>query len=251
MQMKAPPGLYLQSPALNQLNILREVAANAHITQAELASRCFLSVAMVNNYMKELCECGYLEYRRKTIKSVTYHLTPSGTQHLETLQAKLIEEMVAMFVAAKEQIRARIMSRAHTGLQRVVLYGSGHLAQLAFHALELAGVCVLGVCDDNPAMIGRDFCGREVVSPSQIRFIAPDAVIIADSLRTDEIYRNLSSLSNRGIKIIDFNRSSQSNGQYGIAVNESAGAKSYSDFNEKPSKESELVLTALSGKIKE
>jgi len=202
MQMKDLESLYLQSPRLNQLNILREVAANAHITQAELANRCSLSVAMVNNYMKELCGSGLLEYHRKTVKSVTYHLTPSGTRHLETLQGKLIDEMVIMFVAAKEQIRNRIVSQTKSALHRVVLFGSGHLAQLAFHALELAGTNILGVCDDNTQMIGRDFCGREVLSPTQIRFLAPDAVVVADSLRTEEICRNLEFIIDRGISLI-------------------------------------------------
>jgi hypothetical protein len=53
--------------------------------------------------------------------------------------------MVGMFVAAKEQIRDRIMSQAQTAPQRVILFGRGHLAQLAFHALELAGANILGV----------------------------------------------------------------------------------------------------------
>jgi predicted transcriptional regulator len=202
MQMNALQNLYIQSPKLNQLNILREVSANPRITQAELAQLCSLSVAMVNNYMKELCGSGLLEYHRKTSKSVTYHLTSAGERSLELLQMELMDEMVGMFVAAKEQIRARIMSRAQTSFQRVVLYGSGHFAQLAFHALELAGVNILGVCDDNPAIVGREFCGRAVLSPAQIRFIAPDAVIIADSLRTEEIYANLNYLSNYGIAVI-------------------------------------------------
>jgi predicted transcriptional regulator len=202
MQIKELQNLYLQSPKLNQLNILRKVAGNAHITQAELAGHCSLSVAMVNNYMKELCAGNMLEYHRKTTKSVTYHLTPSGIRYLESLQLELINEMVEMFADAKEQIRVRIVSQAQSALQRVVLYGSGHLAQLAFHALELAGASILGVCDDNPAAIGADFCGREVLSPTQIRFIAPDAVIIADSLRAQEICQSLSSLSDKGITII-------------------------------------------------
>jgi predicted transcriptional regulator len=202
MQIKGLQSLYLQSPKLNQLNILREVAANAHITQAELATRCSLSVAMVNNYMKELCGAGLLEYHRKTTKSVTYHLTPSGTQSLSNLQLELIDEMVSMFVAAKEQIKARIMSQAQAGLDRVILFGSGHLAQLVFHALELAGVSILGICDDNIEAIGSDFCGREVLSASQIRFLAPDAVIVADSGRTEEICKSLSSISDRGIRLI-------------------------------------------------
>jgi DNA-binding MarR family transcriptional regulator len=202
MQMKDLQGLYLQSPQLNQLNLLKEIAANARITQAELAKQCSLSVAMVNNYMKDLCSAGYLEYHRRTIKSVTYHLTPEGRQHLETLQGKLIKEMVGMFVAAKEQIRERIASRSRSAVQRVVLFGSGHLAQLAFHALELAGTTIIGICDDSPDAQGHDFCGREVLSPSQIRFIAPDAVVVADSVRAEEICRNLEFIIDRGIELI-------------------------------------------------
>lgn len=187
---------------MNQMNILKEVSLNAHITQAEIAGHCLLSVAMVNNYMKELCAGNWLEYHRKTTKSVTYHLTQSGTQYLQNLQLEMINEMVQMFVMAKELIRDRILSQAKTDLQRVVLYGSGNLAQVAFHALELAGARILGICDDNPAVIGSDFCGREVLSPTQIRFIAPDAVVIADSLRTQEISQNLGNLSDKGINII-------------------------------------------------
>ncbi|NLT68741.1 MAG: winged helix-turn-helix transcriptional regulator [Acidobacteria bacterium] len=191
MPTKEAPSLYLQSPRLNQLNILREIAANPTITQAELARLCLLSVAMVNNYMKELCCSGLIEYRRKTTKSVTYHLTSSGADHLKRLQSDLIDEMVNMFVTAKEQIRARIMSQAPSGFQRVLLYGSGHLAQIVFHALEVAGVKILGICDYDIEKIGSDFCGRVVLSPSQIRFLDPDAVIIADPARTSAVCRKL------------------------------------------------------------
>ena len=205
MQTKDDQSLYLQSPRLNQLNILREVAANAHVTQAELARRCSLSVAMVNNYMKELCGFGLLEYHRKTAKSVTYHLTASGTKHLEALQWRQLEEMVGMFVAAKDQIRKRIDAGSCRMVQRVVVIGVGNLAQLAFHALELSGANILGICGDSPETIGRDFCGREVLSPSQIRFLAPDAVVVTEPVKTEDMRRILESLSARGINVIQLN----------------------------------------------
>jgi predicted transcriptional regulator len=220
MQIKDFQGLYLQSPQLNKLNILREVASNSRITQAALAKRCSLSVAMVNNYMKELCGSGLLEYHRRTIKSVTYHLTPAGAQRLEALQGRLINEMVGMFVSAKNQIRERIKSQTRSNLKRVVLFGTGNLAQLAFHALELAGVNILGVCDDIPEMIGKDFCGREVVNPSQIRFLDPDAVVVADSARAEVICRNLDSIRDHGIDLIrlDLQREQHSSSQSGSAA---------------------------------
>ena len=169
---------------------------------------------MVNNYMKELCRIGLMEYHRRTIKSVTYHLTPAGVAQLEALQRELMREMVEMYVASKEQVLARIMSEAPAGLQRVILFGSGHTAQLAFHALELSKVNILGVCDDDLDLIGSDFCGREVMSPSQVRFLSPDAVIVARAPQTEEVYRGLESLSDRGIKIIRVD---------GNAVSRSAG----------------------------
>ncbi len=202
--MKELSSLYLQSPKLNRLNILKEIAANSKVTQAELAKLCSLSVAMVNNYMKRLCRSGLLEYRRRSIKSVTYHLTPSGRLHIRTLQAQQISEMVTMFVAAKEQMKDRILSQVQGGLKRVVVFGSGSLAQLAFHALELSGANVIGVCSDDPAVIGSDFCGHEVMNPAQIRPLAPDVVLVADLRRTDEIFQNLESSGTELIRLDGF-----------------------------------------------
>ena len=202
MQIDDRSTLYIQSPKLNQLNILREVAADAHITQAELANRCSLSVAMVNNYMKELCRTGYMEYHRRTIKSVTYHLTPEGESRLGALQSELIAEMVDMFVSAKAQIRDRIFNQTESKLERVVVFGCGNLAQLAFQALERTDTRILGICDDNIELIGSEFCGREVLNSSQIRFLDPDAVIIADGQRTDEICQRLQPMTDHGIVLI-------------------------------------------------
>jgi len=227
MQIKDIHSLYIQSPKLNQLNILREVAANAKITQAELANRCSLSVAMVNNYMKDLCKNDLLEYYRKSVKSVTYHLTPSGVRYLETLQTELIGEMAGMFAAAKEHIRKRIMDQARSALQRVVLYGSGHLAQIAFHALESADISVQGVCDDNPDRIGSEFCGREVVNPSQIQFIEPDALIIADNNLSKEILSKLDALAQYGIELIRLGDSPGQNSEEDPKI--SPGPSSYYD----------------------
>ena len=211
METKDHQSFYLQAPKLNRLNLLREVAANARITQAELAARCSLSVAMVNNYMKDLCNNGWLEYKRKSVRRVTYHLTSSGALYLETLQTELLGEMVDMFINAKEQIWTCIKNQANSALHLVVIYGSSHLAQLAFHALERSGVNVLGVCDEDPKMIGADFHGCKVVNPSQIRFMAPDAVIIADTVRKEETHRNLHALLAHGIELIHLDKALELN----------------------------------------
>jgi predicted transcriptional regulator len=202
MRTKAPDTLYVRAPRLNQLNILQQLASDPHLTQAELARRCNLSVAMVNNYMQELCALRLLEYRRKSSRNVTYYLTPDGEARIDSIRQELIHEMVDLFADAKARIHHLVTAHAPDGLQQVVLFGTGNLAELTFHALESAGINVLAICSDEPESLGGEWCGRSVLHSSQIRELSPDAVIVVDLERADEICQTLGSLSERGLMLI-------------------------------------------------
>jgi len=202
MTTKAVQKLLMPSPKLNQLYLLQLIARNPHITQAELARSCMLSVAMVNNYMKEFSSLGFLEYRRRNLKSISYYLTEAGKKALEAIGHEFVLELVSLFADIKARIRQSILNQTEGKVRRVVLHGSGDLAELAFHALESADIRIVGVCDETPAKQGRDWCGREMLSPNQIRFLAPDAVVVANPGRTEEICQTLSYLKDRGIRLI-------------------------------------------------
>lgn len=202
MRVKASSSLYIPAPKLNELRILKEIATDPGITQAELARRCALSVAMVNNYMKELGDRGFLEYRRKNSKMISYHVTAAGKEAADATRTELLVELIKLLADAKEQVKEIILHQTHKDLQRVVLYGSGILAELAFHALEAARVSVIGVCSDDPAEIGQEWCGRERINPSQIRYMAPDAVVIALLDRSDDVFLRLTHLHQHGIELI-------------------------------------------------
>jgi DNA-binding MarR family transcriptional regulator len=202
MRAKTSNNLYIPAPKLNQLRILNEIATDQEITQAELARRCALSVAMVNNYMKELCDLGLLEYRRKNSKTVSYFVTEAGKSAAGIIQKELLNELVTLISQAKDQVQKIIKSQAHRELHRVILYGTGILAEIAFHALESAKIHVIGVCGDDPSEVGQEWCGRQKISASQIRYLAPDAVIIALLLRSDDAYLSLTQLCQYGIDLI-------------------------------------------------
>ncbi len=206
MRIRAPRSLYSPAPRLNQLRILEQIAADHGITQSELAQRCSLSVAMVNNYMKELCARGLLEYRRRTAKTISYHVTPGGRQSAEATQNELLRESIASFADTKDWVRKIIMGQARRKLYRAVLYGSGVLAEIAFHALESARVSIVGVCSGDPAEIGKEWCGREMSSPAQIRYLAPDAVVIALEEGADPVWRALTYLARYDIDLIRTDR---------------------------------------------
>ncbi len=202
MRGKEAQNLYIPAPKLNKLHILTQIAADPGITQAELAQRCALSVAMVNNYMKELCSGGLLEYRRRSSKSISYYLTAAGKEAVDATQGELLLALAAFFRDAKRRICDLILGQTRAGLRRVILYGTGDLAEMAFHALESANINIVGVCDDDASIIGRDWCGRELMSPQQIRFLSPDCVIVASLGRADEICDSLDHLHGRGIQLV-------------------------------------------------
>jgi len=181
---------------------LQLIAQNPHITQAELARGCNLSVAMINNYMKEFCSKGLLDYHRKSSKSISYHLTEAGKAAVEAIGHEFFHELVMLFAETKARIRQSILSQVDGKVHRVVIYGSGDPAELAFHALESAGIDIIGVCDAAPAKQDHDWCGREMLNPSQIRFLAPDTVVVATSGHTEEICQTLDYLQDRGIRLI-------------------------------------------------
>jgi DNA-binding MarR family transcriptional regulator len=202
MRAKASNNLYIPAPKLNELHILKEIATDPDITQAELARRCALSVAMVNNYMKELGDRGFLEYRRKNSKTISYYVTKTGKEAADATRTELLVELIKLLADAKEQVKEIILNQAHKELHRVVLFGSGILAELAFHALESARISVIAVCSDDPAEIGQEWCGRERINASQIRYMAPDAVVIALLERSDDVFLRLTHLHQYGIELI-------------------------------------------------
>ncbi len=165
MPRKVLQELFIPGPRLNQVRILTLIASDPEITQSELAARCGLSVAMVNKYMKDFCTGGLLEYRRRSSKDISYHLEPAGRQAAKAGEDELLQELVRLFVTAKEKVWENIASQLRGKVRRVVVYGSGDLAQLAFHALEHEGISIVGVCDEDPSLAGREWCGRRSAIP--------------------------------------------------------------------------------------
>ncbi len=206
MRTKVQGRLYSPAPKLNQLRILEQIGQNPEVTQSEMAQRCALSVAMVNNYMKDLADRGLLEYRKKSCKTISYHLTPAGREAVESIQNELLQELVELSADAREWVWGIILSQARHELRRAVLYGNGILGEIAFHALESSGARIVGVCGSDPGDVGKEWCGREMVSASQIRYLAPDAVVVALEEGSDGVCRGLTHLAQHGIDVIRIDR---------------------------------------------
>ena len=202
MSPKVPDTFYIAAPKLNEYNILSLVSGSSRVTQAELARRCNLSVAMVNNYMKSLCSRGLLEYHRRTSKSVTYHLTALGRDWLAATELELVSEAVELFDQIKDRIRETIRRQAPGAFRRVVIYGTGTLAELTFHALLPLHPEMLSFCDDEAVQSARELCGQPVLVYGQIEEVKPDVVVITGGVRAGDTNGTWTFLADQGIRVV-------------------------------------------------
>lgn len=202
MSPRVPDTFYVAAPKLNEFNILSLVSGNSRITQAELARRCALSVAMVNNYMKSLCSRGLLEYHRKTTKSVTYHLTTQGRDWIATTEKEMISDAVELFEQIKNRIREAIERAAPKGVRRVVIYGTGTLAEIVYHSLEQLNPESVSFCDDGAVGTGRELCGCPVLPFSQIADAGPDTVVLTGGVHAGDANGTWSLLASQGIFVV-------------------------------------------------
>lgn len=88
--------LFIPTTRLNRCRILKLIRDDPNIKQFQIAFGTNLSVAMVNNYIRELEENGLIVCVRKTSKTLTYQITAAGSVLIEQVSRELAEEVLSM-----------------------------------------------------------------------------------------------------------------------------------------------------------
>jgi DNA-binding MarR family transcriptional regulator len=189
------------SPALRELLILLEIERTPRVTQRILAKRVGLTPATVNEYIKELEKENLIEIVGSTRRRIKYFLTPKGRAKRANLLSTYLIETQQLYLAAKEEFRARLIGFYDGGVRRIVLYGAGPTAEIITNLAEEIGFEVIGIVDSDSEKHGADFLGRIVSPPSEIPKMNPEGIVITSLSHKDEIYNKIKYLEELGIKV--------------------------------------------------
>jgi DNA-binding MarR family transcriptional regulator len=193
---------FLQPTAsYRELILLEEIGRNPKVTQNELALKAGVVPAMVNNYIKNFVKDELLLVEGNKTRNVRYGLTPEGERRKFNLLLSYIKETVTLYKNAKEALKTRLKEFKDESIHRIVLFGALDTAELAYNAAEEIGIDVLGVVDSDETKQGREFLGKVIQSPTMIREIAPDAVVISSFGFQNQIYDAIKQLEENGIKV--------------------------------------------------
>jgi len=207
-EIKSSSYLY-PSPLLRELQILELLDANPFLSQAAVAQEVDLAVAMVNKYISNFYNEGYLNKEAYSENRYVYRLTPKGKEKMQYHLFSYTAELLKLYSMVKDRVLIILEEflSEQKGKMKVALYGAGEVAEVIFNTLmDMENVIITGIVDDSVEKQKKTFYSFPVMSPQKLDQISPDVVIITSWFYTREMSNRIKELHGSKYKVIGLNQ---------------------------------------------
>jgi len=182
--------------------ILQAIAAGGRVTQRSLSGELGVALGLTNLLIRRLVAKGYVRMSGMGTRHVRYLMTPAGWEALGRATRLSLENTVHLYTQTREQIRASlddVSARCEcdaSGQKRVVFYGAGDVAEIAYVSLQRTDLTLVGIVDDRKC--GRFFDltirGSELLGPDALDGVPYGHVVIASVRHADAIQERVEAL---------------------------------------------------------
>lgn len=170
--------------------ILQAIASGERITQRSLSSDIGVALGLTNLLICRLVAKGYVKVAGMGTRHIRYLMTAAGWEALGHATRLSLENTVHLYTQTREQIRTSLSGVSGrcdvdaAGQKRVLFYGAGDVAEIAYVSLQSTDLTLVGVVDDRRR--GR-FFDLEICGPDQLSAHAlgtvPYSHVIVTSVR--------------------------------------------------------------------
>jgi len=164
---------------LKDIRILKilEKAGDEHLpSQRDLARDLNISLGLVNSFVKRLVKKGYFKITHIPKNRVRYILTPQGAAEKTRLTYLYIQHSYQFYKSARQKLRNLFDELESEGQKRIVFYGAGELAEIAYISLQETSIELAAIVDDQK--IGKRFVGHIIENPGELENKAFDKILI-------------------------------------------------------------------------
>ena len=159
------------------LLLLTELERDGAVTQRSLATKLGVALGLTNLYLKRLAKKGCIKITTIPPHRVRYLLTPQGFAEKSRLTYLYMQYSLTHYRDMRARLRDTLSRAAGTGVKRVVIYGTGELAEMAYLSLCETSLVLVGFIDDGQ----RDaFLSYPVRQPDALADWEFDAVLLAE-----------------------------------------------------------------------
>ena len=163
--------------AQRELDLLTEIAEGDGVTQRQLAKKLGIALGLTNLYIKRLAKKGYIRIINIKRSRLKYLLTPRGIAEKARLTYQFMEYSLGYYIKLRETFRERLVPVSQSDQRRVLLYGSGEIAEIAALVLWELDLTLEYVVDDDKS--GTSFLGHKVCAVADIPEMSFDWVVLA------------------------------------------------------------------------
>jgi len=127
------------------LSLLSVLENDGHETQRGLAVRIGVALGLTNSLLKRAVSKGLVKAKDVPAKRLAYYVTPKGFSEKSRLVAEYLTTSLTFFRQARDEYTELYRQAQVRGHQRIVLYGTGELAEIAILSAQEAEVELSGM----------------------------------------------------------------------------------------------------------
>ena len=173
------------------LHLLSAIENDQVLSQRSLASRIGIALGLANALIRRCIHKGHIKISEAPTSRYLYYLTPSGFAEKSRLVSEYVETSLGFFRSTR-QAYAQIFTRcAACGQPRVLLAGSGELAEVALLAADGTGVTLVGALGTFPT---RDHFHSLPVFRDLAEAPPFDVVVLAEANGAQATYDGLAAV---------------------------------------------------------
>ena len=158
------------------LKILEKAEADRLPSQRDLAKELNVSLGLVNSFIKRLVKKGYFKITHIPKNRMRYMLTPKGAAEKTRLTYLYVQHSYKFYKNARQKLRNLFDELERRGQQRIVFYGAGDLAEIAYISLQETSLELVAIIDD--IKVGKQFIGYSIENPEKLNDQRFDKILI-------------------------------------------------------------------------
>ena len=174
--------------AQRDLQLLSEVESNAAVTQRSLAKTLGVAVGLTNLYIKRLIRKGHIKITTIPRNRLKYLVTPRGMAEKSRLTYQYMQYSLSYYRKMRQRLQQVFLTLSNEGAKRIVIYGTGELAELAYLTLCEMDLTLVGFVDGKR---GNTFLSFPLWPAEALANWDFDAVLIADMADAKKIQSRL------------------------------------------------------------
>jgi len=187
--------------------LLDVIEKQPSITQRAMSQSLNVAVSMINSYLSEYEEKGFLIRRYLSPKVVEYEITNQGKERRKLLNIWYLDASQRIYNFAKNNIYQFLATFKNKGFQKIALYGAGEFTQIILDVIQKdfnKDIKIVFILDDDESKQGSTLDGLLIKSLDEMDINVLDGILVSSYTHHQSMLQRLKDNRINEDKIIQF-----------------------------------------------